>query len=202
MAVFLAATPLAFGAGEQDAKTVVNPVSSPAWPGVGMPDTGPGTRPVKPLTDLVDVGPVYSPAMRNEIENLAFWLGDHHGRARITVLKGRHATRLAEASAISRTKFVRSVSSRRAFIQQTFAGRKGKRLLLNLTNNPIGGSRKFALLTLPTELGAQVAARVPLTERGQIEQPIDMRRSGVLAATAARGVISLTNLNGLEKDTP
>lgn len=195
LAAFIAVTPLARDDTKPPSREHPSRATSAAGlSGVGMPDTGSGTLPVKPLTVVVAMRTSYDPAMHREIDALGNWLGVHHGRARMTVVARGRSTPLIEPSMIAQTPTIRSIPSLSKFTRAIFSGRPGQRLLITIglrrTPRPAGA----ATLWLLPQNDAPIVDGVPLRDHRAVEQPVDARRPGAVAATAARAVISLAHL--------
>lgn len=200
LAAFIAVTPFA---GNTE-KTPPNPKNNThaisaarhaGLTGVGMPNTGPGNVPLKPLTVIVNItGADSMKTVHSDMAQLGDWLGIHHGRARMALVSGTRSTGLVEPSEIATTPLNQTIRSLPRFERRTFAGRSGQRLLVTV------GSRKptrppgAASLWLPTTSGAPVVDVVALAAHKTVKQPVDARRPGVIAATTARAVISLAQL--------
>lgn len=161
--------------------------------GVGMPDTSPGNIPLKPLTVIVKVT-AETGATFAEIARLGDWLTTHHGRARLALMTTHSATRLLEPSMIDRSTPTRSIRSPSTFIRATFRHRRGQRLLITIGQGTSATLPGVTSLRLPIQRDAPVVDVVALHDRGGLRQPVDARRDGVIAATAARAVISLAHL--------
>src|SRR4051812_15467 len=143
LAAFIAVTPFAdrhktsAAPGAESAATrAVRMARSPDHlAGVGMPDTGPGTVPLKPLTVIVNVtGVAKTHATFAEIARLGDWLSIHHRRARLAFIAGHATTRLVEPSVIDHSAATRLIRSPSRFIRATFRHRRGQRLLITIGN--------------------------------------------------------------------
>lgn len=201
LAAFIAVTP--FVGRHENSRTERNAGAHPVvpigghtrLPGVGMPDTGPGIVPVKPLTVIANAtGRSGIKKTRREIDALGNWLTAHHGRAQLALVNGTRTTGLVEPSLIAKTPNTRQIRSPLNFAHKTFRERRGQRLLLTIgprQPKKMGGA---ASLWLPVQNGAPVADVIALRDHQVARQPIDPRRPGVIAATAARAVISLAHL--------
>lgn len=202
LAAFVAVTPFAGldDPSRSDKRDGVHGAAHAAPPtaglsGVGMPDTGPGNLPVKPLTVIVTItGTPMTRKLRAEVAQLGAWLSTHHGRARLALVSGRHTTGLVEPSKIEQAPAARPIPAPSAFAYRTFATRAGQRLLVTIGPRHPARSPGAASLWLPERNGAPVVDAITLQDRQAITQPVDVRRRGVIAASAARAVISLAHL--------
>jgi len=201
LAAFIAVTPFA---GDID-KTPTDPKNNTramsatrhaGLTGVGMPNTGPGNVPLKPLTVIVNItGADSKKVMRGDMAQLGDWLGTHHGRARMAVVSGTRSTALVDPSKIGATPMNRTIRSLPSFERRTFAGHSGQRLLVTVGSQEPPRPPGAASLWLPTTSDAPVVDVVALADHEAVRQPVDGRRPGVIAATTARAVISLARLH-------
>lgn len=187
LAAFIAVTSLAGTSVDPAPTTPLRPLA-----GVGMPGTGPGHAPVGPLMLLVvtRANRVAAPE-RRELAELAEWLDAHHGRARMQLLSPTRASRLADASAFTST--TRPVVSPSKTLRKAMAT-PGQHMVVTLdaARRP---TTKAALLQLPYRTAAAITTAVPLGTGEHLIVPVDARRPGATAATIARAVISIANLN-------
>lgn len=196
LAAFVAVTPFAGrdDTGQPETRLVVAR-TEPQLAGVGMPNTGPGNIPLEPLTVIVHVtGTAETKTTQAEIGRFGEWLNTHHGRARLALINGHRATALVEPFVIVTAPTTWKIRSLLSFARRTFTARKGQRLLISIGPKAPMKAAGAALLWLPMRNGAPVVDVVALHDHEAARQPVDGRRRGVIAATAARAVISLTHL--------
>lgn len=195
LAAFIAVTPLAGSDPKSPAhERHARRASVTGLSGIGMPDTGPGNVPLQPLTVIVNVDPTARTSARGEIAQLGTWLSTHHSRARMVVVSGHQTTGIVEPSTIAQAPLTRPIQSPSTFTRETLARRPGQRLLIIIGSPQTARPSGAATLRLPFHDGAPIVDDVPLRARQVVEQPVDPRRPGVVAATAARAVISLAHL--------
>lgn len=180
------------GASEQSAQAPAGDGNA-GGAGVGMPRLSGAPEKVRPVSVALVLDGTYTGARRTrELRALGSWLVDNHAAGtRVSVIDaatGRASAALPPEQ-LGRARLTREEASTPAAIRSAFAGRSDRRLIVALgTTAPASDART---LSIATRRGA--VSDGTLTTRGtRSRTTIDDRRPDALAASAARGIMTIS----------
>jgi hypothetical protein len=164
--------------------------------GVAMPATLPGSVPVRPLRIVLILGPgLSSTEARREVRVLGRWLGRHtNHRTRLTVIDVPNRSSTGPLGwrrwgHLGGGRF----ASLAADLHEGVAAGEGAALIIAFGRRAITAPGA-ASLHLIDRRGATLPSTVALRVGGRLSQRIDIARPRTLAATIARGIVSLSHL--------
>jgi hypothetical protein len=186
--------PALLATGDDDRRSGAPASGQIALPGVGMPALQAAPDDPPPARVALVVDDSYAPAaLRRELRSLGAWLADNHAPGtRVTLIDattGRASAPLSAAD-LARGAATRAQPGTSAAVRSAFAGRGGRRLLVNV-GAPAPATSASAL-TVATRRGAPAPSSVGLRRGERARVTIDANRPDALAASVARALIAIS----------